>query len=275
MAKRIAGSAGLVLALLLAGAGQGQEGMKPVWKHGFSFPVRVAGEEKFSEKTKKFGTEVFLDPNLKQLVYVSETGSLGLGQAGMVAPGPDVKPPSFFLAFEVQVRRAGEDKFTDKTQKFNVEVRKDENAGNLEYMCQTGALAVMPAGALSAPAEIKDPTWSHAMEVKVRPAGEKDYDKAKKYSIEVYKDENTNQLVYISETGSVALVPAGGPPPKEIKNPVWFEAFEAAVRKGKEKEFTKDTKKYGLEVYKDENANTLIYVTETGDIAVVPAGSVT
>jgi hypothetical protein len=55
----------------------------------------------------------------------------------------------------------------------------------------------------------KAPTWLHGLEFRVRKAGEADFGKeTKKYGIEVFKDENTGNLVYISETGSIAVVPA-------------------------------------------------------------------
>ena len=54
------------------------------------------------------------------------------------------------------------------------------------------------------------------------------------------------------------------------KKPVWLHGLMTRVRKGDEADFTKDTKKVGIEVFKDENNGNLIYVSETGDIAVVP-----
>jgi len=72
-------------------------------------------------------------------------------------------------------------------------------------------------GALAAPhlpfvraqdAKVKAPEWRHGMELRVRKAGEADFNKdTKKYGIEVFRDENTGNLVYISETGSIAVVP--------------------------------------------------------------------
>jgi hypothetical protein len=41
------------------------------------------------------------------------------------------------------------------------------------------------------------------------------------------------------------------------------------ARKGDEPDFTKDTKRYGVEVFVDENNGNLIYISETGDISVV------
>jgi hypothetical protein len=55
----------------------------------------------------------------------------------------------------------------------------------------------------------KTPLWKHGMELRVRKAGEADFnDKTKKYGIEVFRDENNGNLIYISETGSIAVAPA-------------------------------------------------------------------
>jgi hypothetical protein len=60
-----------------------------------------------------------------------------------------------------------------------------------------------------------------------------------------------------------------GQPPKP-KDPVWQYAIELRVRKAGEQDFTKDTKKYGIEVFKDDNNGNLVYISENGSIAVVP-----
>jgi hypothetical protein len=57
----------------------------------------------------------------------------------------------------------------------------------------------------------------------------------------------------------------------QIKGPKWQYGLMVKVRRGDEPDFTKDTKKLGLDLYKDENNGNLIYVSETGSIAVVPA----
>jgi hypothetical protein len=44
-----------------------------------------------------------------------------------------------------------------------------------------------------------------------------------------------------------------------------------AVRGIGENEFTEKTKRFGIEVYRDERHGTLLYITETGAIAAVPA----
>jgi hypothetical protein len=56
--------------------------------------------------------------------------------------------------------------------------------------------------------QVKKPQWLHGLSVKVRAAAEEDFsDKTKKVGIEVFRDENNGNLIYITDTGSVAVVP--------------------------------------------------------------------
>ncbi len=246
------------------------------WEHGLSFQVRKFGETAFTDKTQKYDAEVFVDKDISQLVYIAETGSMGLG-AGKAQPGKDVKAPLLFHGIEVKVRPSGETSFNKEAKQFSAEVFHDPNTDNLVYISEIGSLAATSAAGVSAPQKVEKPEWFHGLEVKVRKAGEKEFKSdTKKVSLEVYKDANTNQLVYVTETGAIAIVSAkGATKPAEVKTPAWYHAFEAKVRKADEKMFSKDTKTYGVEVYKDDNVNTLIYVCETGAIAVVPAGGLT
>ena len=57
----------------------------------------------------------------------------------------------------------------------------------------------------------------------------------------------------------------------KAKDPSWLYGLNLKARKSTEEDFSKDTKKYGIEVFKDENNHNLIYISETGSIAVVPA----
>jgi hypothetical protein len=56
---------------------------------------------------------------------------------------------------------------------------------------------------------------------------------------------------------------------QESKGPKWQHGLMLRARKGDEPDFTKDTKKFGVEVFVDENNGNLIYISETGDISVV------
>jgi hypothetical protein len=171
------------------------------------------------------------------------------------------------------VRKAGEKDFNKDTRKFGVEVFLDENNGNLVYITQTGEIAVVP-GKLSEQTTKTGPNWQHGMELAVRKEGEKEFTKdTKRYGIEVFKDEPTGNLIYIGETGNICVVPAKlakYTPDGKAKAPEWKQAMELSARKAGEAEFTAKTKKYGVEVYSDENNGNLIYITETGDFSVVP-----
>src|SRR5690349_21994721 len=46
---------------------------------------------------------------------------------------------------------------------------------------------------------------------------------------------------------------------------VWYHAFEVKSRAAKEEKFSKDTRMFGVEVYRDDNTGNLIYLSETGD----------
>ena len=263
---------GLGLTSLLAA----EEETRIPWAYGLNLPVRRVGQIKFNDKTQKYGIEIYLDKDLNKLVYICETASLGLGTAAKLGNTQKVKDPETSHALEVQVRAVNEATFSDKTRKLATEVYTDPNAGNFVYVSEVGSLAVIPAAGITIPEKIKDPVWFHGMDLKVRKAGEKTFDdKTKKISLEVFKDENTNHLFYITNAGRIAVVPAGSATkPTEVKAPTWFHGFEVKVRKGDEKSWSGDTRTYGVEVYKDDNANTLLYVSETGDVAVVPAAGV-
>jgi hypothetical protein len=56
----------------------------------------------------------------------------------------------------------------------------------------------------------------------------------------------------------------------DIKKPKWHHGLSLMVRTANEANFGKDTKKIGIEVFRDENNGNLIYVSDTGSIAVLP-----
>ncbi len=53
----------------------------------------------------------------------------------------------------------------------------------------------------------KPPVWKHGLDLKARKGGETEFKEARKFGVEVFLDENNGNLVYISETGSIAVVP--------------------------------------------------------------------
>ena len=50
-------------------------------------------------------------------------------------------------------------------------------------------------------------TWKSAMALRARKVGEPEFPKAKKFGIEVFEDNRTGNLIFISETGSIAVLP--------------------------------------------------------------------
>jgi len=191
----------------------------------------------------------------------------------VLAQGAKPKEPTWLHGLEMAVRKAGEETFSKETKKIGVEAFKDENTGTLIYITENGTLAVLtPAGALKAtpPNEKpKSPQWSHGLVLKARKAGEADFTKdTKKYGLEVFKDENTGSLIYITETGAIHAHPTTAvvtADPK-TKEPEWLYGLEVQVRKAGEENFTKDTKKRGLEAFLDKNNNDLVYITESGSV---------
>jgi hypothetical protein len=255
------------VAVLGDAKGTGVKDKAPDWKHGMELQVRKAGEKEFTKDTKTHSVEVFYDPVNSSLIYITDAGNLAVVSS---APPPESKDkaPTWVHAMELQARKAGEADFTKDTAKYGVEVFRDENNGNLIYIAQTGSIAVIPTTNVE---KSKDFPWRYAMELRVRKAGEPDFNKdTQKFGVEVYRDDNDGAGIFISQTGALSVVP--GMPGGEIKEkqaPEWKHGVELQARKAGEAEFSKNTKRYGLEVFKDPHTGNLIYITEQGAVPVV------
>jgi len=240
---------------------------KATWLFAHDLRARKGDVVKFENATK-FGVEAYKDLATNKLLYVSETASIALADAPATI-GTE-KEPTWHHGLTVKVRKAKDAKFDDATQKFGVEVFKDGNTGGLIYICDTGAIATAPAPA-QAPAsdKVKAPTALHGLTLKVRKADEFEFGpNTKVYGVEVFRDENTGGLIYISETGSIATVP----PSADAKTGLgvsWKHSLLLRARPGGVNEFAK-ANKYGVEAYLDKNTGYTIYISETGSIAVLP-----
>lgn len=247
---------------------------EPIWRHGLTLTARKAGDKDW-DKGKKFGIEVFRDEANGNLIYINENGQVSAAAADSVTDSTEkgkVKAPKWIHAMDLRVRKAGEKDFTKDTRKVGVEVFRDENNQNLVYISETGSVGVVASKQVGTE-KGKEPKWQHGMEVSVRKVGEAKFDKdTKRVGVEVFQDENNGTLIYISEGGSLAVVP--GKLAKvgdgKAKGPEFQHGMELAVRKAGEKEFTKETKKVGVEVYRDENNGNAIYITDAGELTVVP-----
>lgn len=138
-------------------------------------------------------------------MYVSETGSIATAAAPPKPPDPNkVMPPKALYGLTLRVRKADEADFTTATRKVGVEVFRDENTGGLLYVGDAGSIAAVPTpGMVKAGQGV---TWRHAMTLRARPGGVTDFAKATRFGIEVFQDNNNGNFVYVTETGSIAVL---------------------------------------------------------------------
>jgi hypothetical protein len=279
-----AGGIGLaVVAMLalagLAGAQQGPEPKAPKWAYAFDLSCRKLGELEFTKDTKKFGVEAFKDANNNLGVYICQTGVIGLTAQfdGIKPPLKDSKAPTWAAGLDLKARKAGEQEFTDKTKTYSLEIFFDANANNWLYITENGQITTCPgkvsdASKLGEASKLEAPQWLHSFDLKCRRGGEKEWNKdTPQFGIEVYKDKNNGNLIYICETGSVAIIPAGDTY-EDKKGPEWLHGQDLQCRKYGEKAFGKNTRKFGMEVFRDGHNGNLIFLTETGSIALAPGG---
>lgn len=241
----------------------------PKWLHSMKLGCRRAGEAQFTKDTKRWGIEVFRDDNSGQLVYICESGSVAMVPATTGPTTGDPKDPKFLHGLELKCRKGNEDDFNKDTKRWGIECFKDENNGNLVYLTEAGAIAVLPGAGITLGTEVKGPTHMHGMNFRVRKADEAAFTKdTRSFGVEIYKDLNTNQLVYICEMGTIAIIPGGSSAGGETKAPKGLHAQKLACRKPGEPDFTKDTKRFGLEIYQDPNTGSTVFFTETGSFTV-------
>lgn len=238
--------------------------VKPEWAAAHDVKVRK-GKETDWDKALKVGVEHFKDPAADSAVTITAAGQMAVC-AGEFAPIKGTPVNVTGLSFKV--RTADEEKFTDTTTLFGVEVLKGVSTGQVLFVSDRGGLAFFPGSG----GDGKEPQFQYGLKLKVRKPGEDKFDTAKAYGIEAYKDNNTGGMVYVTEAGMIATakaVPEKAPETKDVKKPKPLYGLEAKVRKFDELEFT-NAQKIGIEVFKDENTGTLIYLSENGSIAAVP-----
>jgi len=260
---------GLFTLLMVATAGS-LLAQKPTAKphlYAHDLRVRKAGVAEFDKNTAKFGIEFFQDDAGGAVIALMQNGNISV--VPYAKPGTE-KKATWAGANDLRVRKSDEEKFTVATAKIGVETFKDTAIGKLIYLTERGTFCIAPMPAMMG--TDKDPVWHHALVLKVRGGTEAKFtDASKKYGVEVYKDGNTGGLIHITETGSAAAsaAPETAPENEKIKAPKALYGMTLPVRKGDQVEFTKDTKPYGVEVYKDDNTGGLLYLSETGAIAAV------
>jgi hypothetical protein len=240
------------------------------FSHGLALQYRRANEENFKDG-QSYGMEVFRDENNSNQILISETGSLSSMPKGTQATPPP-KGAKFSHGLALPYRKAKEENFTPG-QRYGVEIYRDENNGNLIYVSETGSVAALPMGTVIGTQAPKGAKFSHGLSMRYRKAREEGFTDDQRYGVEVYKDENNGNVIYISETGSICVLPGGmtaSTPPKGAK---FSHGLSLQVRRAKEEIFDDKTQRYGIEVYLDENNGNQVYLSETGSIAVLAGGT--
>jgi hypothetical protein len=238
------------------------------WLTGLDLLVRKGGEKEFTQRTHRLGIELFRDQRANQLIYACESGAFAF------APVPGnlstEKGPKWHHGLAPKVREPEQETF-EKAKQFGVEVYKDENTGGLIYACETGSISAGPAPT-AAPDKNKvaDPKHSHGLVLMVRKADEADFvtGKTKRLGVEVFEDPNAaNNLIYVTEAGSVAVAPSAKF--RDVKGPPkWRGAMALSARKAGDTDFAK-AKRYGVEVFEDIKTGNLLFISETGSLAVL------
>lgn len=242
------------------------------WTHAFDLACRKYGEDNFTKSTQKFGVEAFKDNNNGLGLYICQTGSIAVahGFATLKAPLPNSAGPKWLTGLDLPARKAGEKTFSKDTKVHSMEVFLDPNTDNWLYITEKGNIASTGARG-KASSKNAQPKWVHSVDLSVRKGGVRTWQDAVKYGIEVYRDGNTGNLIYICETGAIAVAPESTPVKADGKAPEWLHGLDLSCRKHDEKAFTTTTRKLGIEVFHDTVTGHFLFICETGAIAVAPA----
>ncbi len=257
---------------IVAADGQEKQLKELQWSHAFDLACRKFGETGFDKKTPRFGVETFRDNNSGVGLYISEKGTMAIAPnfAAVKPPLNPSKGPAHMTGLDLPARKAGEKDFKKDTKIHCMEAFRDPNVDNWLFVTDQGYIASTD-GTKFPGVTNKQPKWAHSVDLQVRKGGVKEWKDATKFGIEVYRDGNTGNLIYVTEHGHIAIIPET----KEItgagKSPEWLHGLDLRCRKHDEKPFTKDTRKFGVEVYSDIHTGNLIFISETGSIGVAPA----
>ncbi len=243
----------------------------PTWAAGLDLKARKAGEQEFTDKTKTYSLEVFFDSNAQNWIYITENGQIAVCP-GKMASSSELKRPQWLHSFDLKCRRGGEKEWTKDTPVYGVEVYKDVNSGNLVYICETGSIAVVPAG--DTYEEKKGPEWLHGQDLQCRKYGEKTFSKStRKFGVEIFRDGHNGNLIFLTQTGNITVcaggkgLPAPTPQPKDA---VFSHGLDLSCRQAGEKDFTASTRTFSMEVFREPNTHSIVYISETGAISAVP-----
>lgn len=237
------------------------------WHTAMEVPVRAAGVKDFKH-SKRWSVETYHDGNTAATLYIADSGAL--------AALPDTKPrfddkmaaPDWLAGPELRVRDLD---FEAKPHRIGTELYRDRNLTSLLYMTEKGKLAVAAEQATKRNEATVE--WLYALALKARRHDERDFSpRTGTWGIEVFRDGDN--LVYVCGSGSIAVTANRKglrKPPARANAPELRHGLNLKARRAGEKEFTKETRVLGIECFRDPEADTLVYITEAGGLAVVPA----
>jgi hypothetical protein len=238
----------------------------------FELPIRRAVPTDPDTTLRTFA-DVLFDKDGGRLFYAAQaTPTLGVVKGDEKAVGKGDKPAKGLYRFVLQARTWDEKDIDKNTRKIAVEVFRDENTGNLVYVSETCAVAVVAAPKEVPPRKAPETRWLYRLKLKVRPPGGGDFTfNTLKCNVEVYRETDSGRLIYLAHDGNLAVSAPGEEfKGKDAKEPRWTHAFELKARTPDDRDFNARTPQFSLEVYDDENSETTLYVTNTFALAVLP-----
>ncbi len=243
--------------------------LKPEAKGNFDLKVRRPADKSLGDDSPRCAVNVFRDPKTTALLYVTQSGSLAIGGRGGSGTDGSGTAPRYLYGLKLEVKVTGAP--GPGNPRFTVEVYRDDATRNLIYVSDKKSIAVLPdrsVGQVRPAPRNNVAEYKHLCDVKVRKAGEADFRKAQKITIEIIQDVATSNLIFLSSTGLIAVVPGGGLGKTESGDPDWKNALEVKVRRPDQK-LPGLEKKLGIEVFREEFTGNLIYISETGHLAVI------
>jgi hypothetical protein len=140
-------------------------------------------------------------------------------------------------AFDLACRKKGEADITPKTKRWGVEAFRDNNTGGGIglFISEEGSIALAPHF-VNIQVPIKPslgPKWLTGLDLPARKAGVVKWDKATAiHSMEVFRDPNTENWLYITEAGHIATADGKLHPGAGGSDPKWIHSVDLQVRKG-------------------------------------------
>jgi hypothetical protein len=249
--------------------------VRPQAAYTLDLRARLPAEKDFSDKSLKVAVHVSHDPRAGRLFYAAADGkALAVVPAGQDGSGDRDKAPRRLHRLLLPVRGWDEKAFGDQTPKVSVEVYCDENTGNVVYLSHAGFFAVVHGLKVDAGKAAKEPRWLDRLRLKVRPSDEKDFVfEYLKCNLEVYEDENTGCMVYVTANGALSVIALGkAGDGKETREPAWDHAVLSRARAYREEDFTPKTLTWSAEVFLDEGRGVRVYATDKLQVAATPGG---